>query len=105
MGKEQIISKGKYTRQQPSGLIAAKQYIFVKNEEGQRRLLLRLANEGHEVCTSFAFVVSLSIRRHLASGKIAFSSSTIFSVPTLPSLTLCEPHLGQVFMGAFVVPQ
>ena len=57
MGKERIISKGKYTRQQPSGLIAAKQYIFVRNEEGQRRLLLRLANEGQEVCTSFAFVV------------------------------------------------
>ena len=57
MRKEQIISKGKYTRQQPEGLIGAKQYLFIRDENGMKRLLLRFSNNRNEFCSKFAFVV------------------------------------------------
>ena len=44
MGKEQIISKGKYTLSQPENMVGVKQYLFVRDEDGKKRLLLRFAN-------------------------------------------------------------
>ena len=57
MRKEQIISKGKYSRQQPEGLLSVKQYLFIKDDDGKKKLLLRFFNNRNEVCNRFAFVV------------------------------------------------
>lgn len=57
MGKEQIISKGKYSYAQPSDMIGVKQYLFVKEEDGKKRLLLRFFNDRRETCNKFAFIL------------------------------------------------
>lgn len=57
MGKEQIISKGKYAYAQPENIVSVKQYLFVREEDGKKRLLLRFANERQEICSKFAFIL------------------------------------------------
>lgn len=57
MGKEQIISKGKYTLSQPENMVGVKQYLFVRDEDGKKRLLLRFANNRGEKCSKFAFIL------------------------------------------------
>ncbi|MBO5312357.1 MAG: leucine-rich repeat domain-containing protein [Clostridia bacterium] len=57
MRKEQIISKGRYTHTQPSQLIGVKQYLFVRGEDGRKKLLLRLVNNRNEACSKFAFTL------------------------------------------------
>ncbi len=57
MGKEQIISKGKYTLSQPENMVGVKQYLFVRDEDGKKRLLLRFANNRQEKCSKFAFIL------------------------------------------------
>ena len=57
MGKEQIISKGKYSYAQPSDMIGVKQYLFVKEEDGKKHLLLRFFNDRREKCNKFAFIL------------------------------------------------
>jgi len=57
MGKEQIISKGKYTLAQPKDMVGVKQYLFVRDEDGKKRLLLRFANNRQEKCSKFAFIL------------------------------------------------
>ena len=57
MGKEQIISKGKYALAQPANMVGVKQYLFVRDEDGKKRLLLRFANNRQEKCSKFAFIL------------------------------------------------
>ena len=57
MQKNSIISKGKYSFAQAENIVSAKQYFFVRDEDGQKRLLLRFSNDRNETCTGFAFVV------------------------------------------------
>ena len=57
MRKEQIISKGKYTHTQPTSLIGVKQYLFVRDDDGKKKLLLRFENNRNESCSKFAFLV------------------------------------------------
>ena len=57
MQKEQVIFKGKYQRPQPAGLMCVKQYLFVRGDDGKKKLLLRMANEKNESCSRFAFVL------------------------------------------------
>ena len=53
MGKEQIISKGKYALAQPANMVGVKQYLFVRDEDGKKRLLLRFENNRQEKCSDF----------------------------------------------------
>ena len=55
MSKETVISKGKYRLPQLEGMISVKQYLLVRNEEGQKSLLLRFFNDRNEECTGFSF--------------------------------------------------
>lgn len=57
MQKEQVIFKGKYQRPQPEGLMCVKQYLFVRGDDGKKKLLLRMSNERNEICSRFAFVL------------------------------------------------
>ena len=57
MGKEQIISKGVYSYAQPEDMVGVKQYLFVRENDGKKRLLLRFANNRQEKCSKFAFIV------------------------------------------------
>ena len=57
MSKEQIISKGKYSYTQPENMVGVKQYLFVRESDGKKRLLLRFANNRQEKCSKFAFIV------------------------------------------------
>ena len=57
MQKEQIIFKGKYTRPQPKGLVGVKQYLFVRGDDGKKKLLLRMENEKNEACARFAVIL------------------------------------------------
>ena len=66
MSKEQIISKGKYTYAQPEDMVGVKQYLFVRDEDGKKRLLLRFANNRNEACSAFAFI----LYRMDARGKV-----------------------------------
>ncbi|MBQ7226756.1 MAG: leucine-rich repeat protein [Clostridia bacterium] len=58
MRKEQVISKGKYTHQQPNGTIGVKQYLFIRDTDGKKRLLLRFANGRAEECSKFIFILT-----------------------------------------------
>lgn len=57
MSKEQVIAKGKYSHAQPDSLIGVKQYIFVRGEDGKKRLLIRFNNNRMEKCSKFAFIL------------------------------------------------
>ena len=57
MGKEQIISKGVYSYEQPENMVGVKQYLFVRENDGKKRLLLRFANKRQEKCSKFAFIL------------------------------------------------
>ena len=57
MRREQVISKGKYSHEQPSGLVGVKQYLFIKDTDGKKRLLLRFCNYSNERCSKFAFIL------------------------------------------------
>ena len=57
MRREQIISKGKYLHTQPSQLIGVKQYLFVRDDDGKKKLLLRFENSRKESCSKFAFIL------------------------------------------------
>lgn len=57
MSNEQIISKGKYTHPQPDSIVGVKQYLFVRDEDGKKRLLLRFCNNRDEACSKFVFTV------------------------------------------------
>ena len=56
MRREDIISKGYYTYPQVNGLISVKQFIVLL-QDGEKRLLLRMANDGGETVTGFSFRV------------------------------------------------
>ena len=57
MQEQTIISKGKYGYPQTEGIVSLKHYFFVRDEKGQKRLLLRFFNERKEMCTKFSFVI------------------------------------------------
>ena len=57
MQKEQVIFKGTYVRPQPEGLVDVKQYIFVRGDDGKKKLLLRMSNSKNEACTRFTFIL------------------------------------------------
>lgn len=57
MRKESIISKGKYAFPQAEGIISVKQYFFVRDENGNKKLLLRFFNTRNETCTGLSFVI------------------------------------------------
>ena len=57
MGKEQVISKGKYAYAQPEDMVSVKQYLFVKDENGKKQLLLRFCNNKQEKCSKFVFIL------------------------------------------------
>ena len=57
MQEQTIISKGKYGYPQTAGIVSLKHYFFVRDEKGQKRLLLRFFNERKEACTRFAFII------------------------------------------------
>ena len=75
MRKEDIISKGKYSYPQPEQLISVKEYLFVRNEEGKKMLLLRFANKRAETCTSFGFILYRLDARGRILGEERFESS------------------------------
>ncbi len=56
MQKELILSKGKYSYEQPEELLSLRQYIFVR--DGRRKqLLLRFKNDRRERCEAFSFLL------------------------------------------------
>ena len=57
MGKEQIIAKGKYAYEQPEEIIGVEHYLFIRDTDGKKRLLLRFNNKRNERCSKFAFVL------------------------------------------------
>ena len=75
MSKEQVISKGKYSYEQPDSMIGVKQYLFVREEGGKKHLLLRFANNRQEVCTKFAFILYRLDAKGNVLGKDKFESA------------------------------
>ena len=49
MQKEQVIFKGKYQRPQPAGLMCVKQYLFVRGDDGKKKLTVIANFSGEEV--------------------------------------------------------
>lgn len=74
MSKEQVLAKGKYSHQQPETLIGVKQYIFVRGEDGKKRLLLRFNNNRQESCSKFVFILSRLDSKGKVLGEERFES-------------------------------
>lgn len=56
MQKELILSKGKYSYEQPEELLSLRQYLFLR--DGRRKqLVLRFRNDRRERCDAFAFLL------------------------------------------------
>ncbi|MBQ7352485.1 MAG: leucine-rich repeat domain-containing protein [Clostridia bacterium] len=77
MQKDTIISKGKYSFSKPDEAISVKQFFFVKDENGQKKLLLRLHNNKKSTCTKIAFKISFFDARGRCLGKERIESENI----------------------------
>ena len=77
MQKDTIISKGKYSFSKPNEAISVKQFFFVKDENGQKKLLLRLHNNKKNTCTKIAFRISFFDARGRCLGKERIESDNI----------------------------
>ncbi len=75
MRKEQVISKGKYSHEQPSELMGVKQYLFIKDTDGKKRLLLRFCNYRNERCSKFAFILYRMDAKGRVIGQERYESS------------------------------
>ncbi len=75
MRKEDIISKGKYSYAQPERLISVKNYLFVRNEDGKKAVLLRMSNDRDEACTRFGFALYQIDSKGRVIGEERFDSS------------------------------
>lgn len=77
MQNQSIISKGKYGYPQTEGIVSLKHYFFVRDEKGQKRLLLRFFNERKEACTKFAFVIRFLDSRGKVIDEERFETANI----------------------------
>ena len=77
MQNKSIISKGKYSFAQAENIVSVRQYFFVRDEGGQKRLLLRFCNDRNETCTGFAFVVRFLDSRGRVIDEEEYESGTI----------------------------
>ena len=77
MQEQTIISKGKYSYPQTADIVSLKHYFFVRDEKGQKRLLLRFFNERKEVCTKFAFVIRFLDSRGKVIDEERFEAANI----------------------------
>lgn len=77
MQKESIISKGKYSFPQAENIVSVKQYFFVRDEKGQKRLLLRFFNDRDELCTKFAFVIRFMDSRGKVIDEESFETANV----------------------------
>ena len=83
---DNVLEKGIYNHQQPSGYIVARNYLVLE-EEGKRYLLIRFANESNVKITAFKFVLS----QLDSNGKVICSSKITYDEVCLePHATLSE---------------
>ncbi|MBQ8163200.1 MAG: leucine-rich repeat protein [Clostridia bacterium] len=75
MRKEDIISKGKYSYSQPENLISVKNYLFVRNEDGKKAVLLRMSNDRNEACARFGFALYQIDAKGKVIGEERFDST------------------------------
>lgn len=85
MQKKSIISKGKYSFAQAENMVSVRQYFFVRDEKGQKRLLLRFFNDRHEICTGFAFVIRFLDSRGKVIDEEEYESGRISAAPSSPA--------------------
>lgn len=77
MQKKSIISKGKYSFVQAGNIVSVRQYFFVRDAKGQKRLLLRFFNDRDETCTGFAFAIRFLDSRGRVIDEEEYESGTI----------------------------
>ena len=83
MQKQTILYKEEYTSSNPTAPISLKQYIFIKNNQGKKRLLLRLSNQLNEKCTAYGFWILLYDSRNVFLGKKRFDVKEASCIPGL----------------------